>query len=184
MGSDLALFRRRLLKNPRQVSAIAPSSRTLARAMTLGLGPKSGPVVEFGPGTGRFTEAILARGVPPGNVTLFELDEEFVTYLREKFPGVTVHQLPAQEAARLVPPTVGTVISGLPLLSMPPEVREGIVAAAFDVLAPRGRYVQFTYGSRPPLPPETIATLGLTVNRGHKVWANLPPATVYRFRRG
>ena len=33
--SDIALFRRRLLKNPRQVSAIAPSSRTLARAMTI-----------------------------------------------------------------------------------------------------------------------------------------------------
>lgn len=181
--SDLALFRRRLLKNPRQVSAIAPSSRTLARAMTLGLGPKSGPVVEFGPGTGRFTEAILARGVPPANVTLFELDEEFVDYLRQKFPGVTVHQLPAQDAARLIPVGVSTVISGLPLLSMPEDVRHGIVGAAFAILAPRGHYVQFTYGPRPPLPPETIASLGLKVNRGHKVWANLPPATVYRFRR-
>ena len=181
--SDLALFSRRLLKNPRQVSAIAPSSRTLARAMTLGLGPKSGAVVEFGPGTGRFTEAILARGVPPGNVTLFELDEEFVAYLRRKFPGVTVHQLPAQEASNLVAPGVATVISGLPLLSMPPEVREGIVKAAFTILAPRGHYVQFTYGPRPPLPPETITSLALKVNKGHKVWANLPPATVYRFRR-
>lgn len=184
MVSDLALFRRRLLKNPRQVSAIAPSSRTLARAMTLGLGPRSGRVVEFGPGTGRFTEAILARGVPPENLTLFELDEEFVTYLRQRFPGVTVHQLPAQEAARLVPSDVGTVISGLPLLSMPEEVREGIVAAAFRILAPRGSYVQFTYGPRPPLPPEQIAALSLKVNKGFKVWANLPPATVYRFRRG
>ena len=181
--SDLALFRRRLLKNPRQVSAIAPSSRTLSRAMTLGLGPNSGPVVEFGPGTGRFTEAILARGVPPENVTLFELDEEFVDYLRRKFPGVTVHQLPAQDATRLIAPGVATVISGLPLLSMPPDVREGIVNAAFAILAPRGQYVQFTYGARPPLPPETIDTLGLRVNKGHKVWANLPPATVYRFRR-
>ena len=181
--SDLALFRRRLLKNPRQVSAIAPSSRTLARAMTLGLGPNSGPVVEFGPGTGRFTEAILARGVPPEKVTLFELDEEFVDYLRQKFPKVTVHQLPAQEAARLVPAGVSTVISGLPLLSMPEDVREGIVSAAFAILAPRGRYVQFTYGPRPPLPPETISALGLTVNKGNKVWAYLPPATVYRFRR-
>lgn len=151
--------------------------------MTLGLGPKSGPVVEFGPGTGRFTEAILARGVRPEDLTLFELDEEFVVYLRQKFPGVTVHQLPAQEAARLVAPGVKTVISGLPLLSMPSEVREGIVGAAFAILAPRGRYVQFTYGARPPLPPETIAALGLSVNKGHKVWANLPPATVYRFRR-
>ena len=181
--SDLALFRRRLLKNPRQVSAIAPSSRTLARAMTLGLGPTSGPVIEFGPGTGRFTEAILARGVAPENVTLFELDEEFVAYLRQKFPGVTVHQLPAQVAPRLVPAGVSTVISGLPLLSMPEDIREGIVSAAFAILAPRGRYVQFTYGPRPPLPPETISALGLTVNKGHKVWANLPPATVYRFRR-
>lgn len=181
--NELALFRRRLLKNPRQISAIAPSSRTLARAMTLGLGPKSGPVVEFGPGTGRFTEAILARGVRPADLTLFELDEEFVAYLRQKFPGVTVHQLPAQESARLVAPGVSTVISGLPLLSMPREVCESIVGAAFAILAPRGRYVQFTYGSRPPVPPETIASLGLTVNKGHKVWANLPPATVYRLRR-
>jgi phosphatidylethanolamine/phosphatidyl-N-methylethanolamine N-methyltransferase len=181
--SDLALFRRRLLKNPRQISAIAPSSRILARAMTLGLGPTSGPVVEFGPGTGRFTEAILARGVPPENVTLFELDEEFVAHLRQKFPGVTIHHLPAQEAARLVAPGVSTVISGLPLLSMPSDIRLSIMAAAFTVLVPRGRFVQFTYGPRPPVPPETIAALGLTVNKGHKVWANLPPATVYRFRR-
>jgi phosphatidylethanolamine/phosphatidyl-N-methylethanolamine N-methyltransferase len=151
--------------------------------MTLGLGPDSGKVVEFGPGTGRFTEAILARGVRPEDLTLFELDEEFVAFLRGKYPGVTVHQRPAQEAARVVGGEVAAVVSGLPLLSMPSEVREGIVGAAFAILRPRGRYVQFTYGTRPPLPPETIATLGLTVNRGHKVWANLPPATVYRFRR-
>ncbi|MFN6924830.1 MAG: class I SAM-dependent methyltransferase [Tabrizicola sp.] len=183
MTSDLALFRRRLLRNPRQVSAITPSSRTLARAMTLGLGPHSGRVVEFGPGTGRFTEAILARGVRPEDLTLFELDEEFVEHLRERFPGVTVHRLPAQEAPRLIEPGVSTVISGLPLLSMPSEVREGIVDAAFRILAPRGRYVQFTYGPRPPLSTEMIASLGLTVDKGQKVWANLPPATVYRFHR-
>jgi phosphatidylethanolamine/phosphatidyl-N-methylethanolamine N-methyltransferase len=183
LTGDLALFRRRLLRNPRQISAIAPSSRILARAMTLGLGPKSGRVVEFGPGTGRFTEAMLARGVRPQDLTLFELDAEFVAYLRRKFPGVTVHHLPAQEAARLVAPGVSTVISGLPLLSMPPELRDGIAAAAFRILAPRGRLVQFTYGPRPPIPPESLTRLGLTVDRGLKVWANLPPATVYRFRR-
>jgi phosphatidylethanolamine/phosphatidyl-N-methylethanolamine N-methyltransferase len=125
----------------------------------------------------------LPAASPPENVTLFELDEEFVAYLRSRFPGVVVHQRPAQDAAAVVGGDVATVISGLPLLSMPPDVRDGIVDAAFRILAPRGRFVQFTYGPRPPLPPETISTLGLTVNRGHKVWANLPPATVYRFRR-
>ena len=151
--------------------------------MTLGLGPQSGRVVEFGPGTGRFTEAILARGVPPGNLTLLELDEEFVAHLRQKFPGVTVHCAGAETADALVAPGVQTVVSGLPLLSMPEPLREGIVAAAFRVLGPRGTYVQFTYGPRPPLPPELIENLGLRVNRGHKIWANLPPARVYRFRR-
>jgi phosphatidylethanolamine/phosphatidyl-N-methylethanolamine N-methyltransferase len=183
MDSDLALFRRRLLKNPRQVSAIAPSSRTLARAMTLGLGPHSGRVVEFGPGTGRFTEAALARGVPPANLTLFELDDEFVPYLRARFPGVTVHQAGAETAADLVEPGVACVISGLPLLSFPAALQEGILAAAFRILAPRGSLVQFTYGPRPPVPERMIEALGLKVNRGLKIWANLPPARVYRFRR-
>lgn len=183
MESDLALFRRRLLRNPRQVSAIAPSSRTLARAMTLGIGPQTGQVVEFGPGTGRFTEAMLARGLPPERLTLFELDDEFVGFLRRRFPGVAVHQQGAETADTVVQGQVDTVISGLPLLSMPEEVRQGIVAAAFRLLAPGGTYVQFTYGPRPPLPPETIQALGLTVDKGHKVWANLPPARVYRFHR-
>lgn len=183
MESDLALFRRRLLRNPRQVSAIAPSSRTLARAMTLGIGPQTGQVVEFGPGTGRFTEAMLARGLPPERLTLFELDDEFVGFLRRRFPGVAVYQQGAETADTVVQGQVDTVISGLPLLSMPEEVRQGIVAAAFRLLAPGGTYVQFTYGPRPPLPPETIQALGLTVDKGHKVWANLPPARVYRFHR-
>ncbi|MCB6176666.1 methyltransferase domain-containing protein [Rhodobacter sp. Har01] len=183
MADDLDLFRRRLLQNPRQVSAIAPSSRTLARAMTMGLGPASGRVVEFGPGTGRFTEAILARGVPPANLTLFELDEEFIQHLRARFPGVTVLQAGAEAAHEYLWPGVQTVVSGLPLLSMPEPLRRAIVAAAFRILAPRGTYVQFTYGPRPPLPPDIIAALGLRVNKGHQIWANLPPARVYRFRR-
>ena len=151
--------------------------------MTLGVGPDSGQVVEFGPGTGRFTEALLARGLPPAKLTLFELDDEFVPWLRQRFPGVTVHQAGAETADQLINGKVDTVISGLPLLSMPETVRQGIVGAAFRILAPGGTYVQFTYGPRPPLPPETIAALGLSVDRGHKVWANLPPARVYRFHR-
>jgi phosphatidylethanolamine/phosphatidyl-N-methylethanolamine N-methyltransferase len=183
MDSDITLFRRRLLKNPRQISAIAPSSRTLARAMTLGLGPQSGRIVEFGPGTGRFTEAMLARGVPAENLTLFELDEEFVPYLREKFPGVTVHQAGAETADTVVEPGIKTVISGLPLLSFPRSLQEAILAAAFRLIGPRGTFVQFTYGPRPPVPDALIEALGLKVDKGHKIWANLPPARVYRFRR-
>ncbi|MDM7931915.1 methyltransferase type 12 [Tabrizicola sp.] len=181
MNGDLALFRRRLLQNPKQVSALAPSSRYLARAMADGLGPRTGRVVEFGPGTGRLTRAILDAGVPARLLDLFELDNDFVRHLHQQFPGVAVHHLGADRADEVVAPGVGAVVSGLPLLSMPASVREAIVSAAFRILAPGAPLIQFTYGPSPPLPPESIENLGLMVEPGKKIWLNLPPARVYRF---
>ena len=102
MSPESTLFLRQLLSNPRQVSAISPSSPWLARAMTAGLHPHSGPVVEFGPGTGRLTKAILARGIAPHDLTLFEMNADFVRHLRAGFPGVMVHHGAAQSSAELM----------------------------------------------------------------------------------
>ena len=181
--SDTLLFFRQLLSRPKQVSAIAPSSRWLARAMAQDLGQATGRVVEFGPGTGVLTKGILAAGVKPQNLTLFEMSADFATHLRQTFPGVTVHNAGAQTATTHVPKGAGAVISGLPLLSMPLEIRESIVRAAFDVLSPTGIYVQFTYGPRPPISDDQIAALGLKVTQTAHVWRNLPPARVFTFRR-
>lgn len=177
-----ALFFRQLLSRPKQISAIAPSSRFLARAMAQGLAPGL-RVVEFGPGTGVLTRAILAAGVRPADLTLFEFNPDFVAHLRAAFPGATVLNEGAQTAAAHVAPGVDAVISGLPLLSMPLEIREAIVRAAFDVLKPGGEYVQFTYGPRPPISDEQIAALGLSVRQSAFVALNLPPARVFRFKR-
>lgn len=183
MPTEAGLFLRQLLRRPKEISALAPSSRALAWAMTAGLGPQSGKVVEFGPGTGRITEAILARGVQPHDLTLFEMNPDFADHLRARFPGVTVHVAGAETAATHVGKGAGAVISGLPLLSMPVDIRTKILTAAFDVLAPGNAYVQFTYGPKPPVPADAIAAMGLSVERGPKIWTNLPPARVYAFRR-
>ena len=181
--SDTLLFLRELATKPLQISAIAPSSRFLARAMTRDIGPKTGRVVEFGPGTGVLTRGILAAGVNPADLTLFEMSAEFSAHLSTTFPGVTVQNTGAQNAANFVPKGVGAVISGLPLMSMPPEIRESIIRAAFDVLAPAGIYVQFTYGSRAQVTPEQMKRLGLRVEQTAYVLFNLPPARVHTFRR-
>ena len=183
MAHEAQLFFRQLLTKPKQISAIAPSSPWLARAMAKGLGPKSGRVVEFGPGTGALTRGILAAGVPPENITVFEMSAEFVSHLRLSMPRVTVHHAAAQAAPGLVPPGVERVISGLPLLSMPEDLRRSIVSAAFDILGPDGIYTQFTYGAKPPISAAIMADLGLSVTQAPKVWANLPPARVFHFRR-
>lgn len=152
--------------------------------MTAGLHPSIGPVVEFGPGTGCLTAAILARGISPQALTCFEMNPDFVRHLRARYPGVTVQCAPAQMAPEhFATGTVAKVISGLPLLSMPLPLREAIVSAAFRVLSPGGAMVQFTYGATLPLPPESLEKLGLQIVVGPRVWRNLPPARVFRFYR-
>ena len=183
MASDTLLFLRRLVTNPRQVSAIAPSSRFLARAMAEGIDRNTGRVVEFGPGTGTLTDGILATGLQPEMLTLVELDPVFVGHLKARLPGVTVLQTGADTAAVQVAPGVARVVSGLPLLSMPRALREAIVAAAFAILAPDGVFVQFSYGEAPALDPGQLTAMGLVVTKGRKVWLNLPPARVYYYRR-
>ena len=183
MPSDLALFLRQLARNPVQTSAIVPSSAFLARAMVAGLGPNSGRVVEFGPGTGVFTRAILKAGVRAADLVLFEMNPDFATHLRRTFPGVTVHVAGAQDVAKHCANGVDTVISGLPLLSMPTDVRRAIVGGAFNVLRKGGAMVQFTYGPKPPLDADSFDALGLTHRRKTKIWLNMPPATVYTFHR-
>jgi phosphatidylethanolamine/phosphatidyl-N-methylethanolamine N-methyltransferase len=181
--SDTLLFLRELATKPLQISAIAPSSRFLAKAMTRDIGPQTGRVVEFGPGTGVLTRGILQAGVKPTDLTLFEMSAEFSGHLRAAFPGVTVQNTGAQNAPLHVETGVGAVISGLPLMSMPLEVRESIVRAAFEILAPDGIYVQFTYGSKAQVTPEQMAKLGLRVEQTAYVLFNLPPARVHTFRR-
>jgi phosphatidylethanolamine/phosphatidyl-N-methylethanolamine N-methyltransferase len=182
MPSDLGLFLRQLVRNPATISAMAPSSRHLAKAITAQITPATGPVAEFGPGTGVFTRAILDRGVAPQDLTLFELNPEFAGSLRQKFPGVTVVNDGAQTVADHCA-GLGAVVSGLPLLSFPPDLCHAIFASALAALRPDGAVYQFTYGPKPPLPEAIRESLGLIVTPGPRIWLNLPPARVYTYRR-
>ena len=57
--------------------------------------PEMEAVAEIGAGTGTITRAILARGLPPARLELYELNAAFCARLRDAFPGVTVHNRPA-----------------------------------------------------------------------------------------
>lgn len=183
MPSDLGLFMRELVRNPKSISAMAPSSRWLAAAMVAHLGPHTGRVAEFGPGTGIFTRAILARGVLPANLTLFEVNAEFAAHLRLQFPGVTVVNDGAQMITAHLQ-DVDAVISGMPLLSFPAALNTAIMTNAFAALRTGGTFTQFTYGPKPPLPDAIRAALGLQVTGGARIWLNLPPARVYTYTQG
>jgi phosphatidylethanolamine/phosphatidyl-N-methylethanolamine N-methyltransferase len=181
MVRDMAVFLGELIRQPAGVAAMAPSSAATARRMTLGLETAEGPVVEIGPGTGSFTRAILARGVAPERLTLLETSARFCAELSRRFPGVRVLNRPAQDIARIGLEGVGAVISGVPVLARPKIQRE-VVGEALKVMRPGGFINQITYSPLPPIPPEMRAELGLEVEDLGMVWANFPPAHIFRFR--
>jgi len=182
MPNDFAVFLGQMMRRPTQVVAIAPSSAAVARRMTDGLERVKGPIVEIGPGTGSFTRAILDRGIAPERLTLMEMNPVFCETLRQKFPGVTVLNRPAQEIEHIGLTGIGAVISGVPVLARP-QIQRNVVGRALRVMAHDGEFVQITYSPGAPIPSEMQAELGVSVEKRATVWANLPPARVFVFRR-
>ena len=89
-AQNLLLFFRALACNPRSVGAIAPSGANLASLITSEITAASGPVLELGPGTGVFTEALLERGVRESDLTLIDYGSDFMRLLQARFPRARV----------------------------------------------------------------------------------------------
>jgi len=184
--ADFVQFFRSWVSDPLRVAAVAPSGERLARLMTQEIEPFDGPILELGPGTGVFTRALLARGVPESALTLVEFGEEFAVRLRERFPAARVVHMDAAQLGRCAlfdDAPFGAVISGLPLLSMPPSKVVAIVGGAFETMKPGGAFYQFTYGPRCPVQKPILESLGLTAKRIGGTVRNIPPAGVYRISR-
>lgn len=179
MPSDLSIFLRQLIKQPREISAAIPSSKRLATAMANAVPNIHGSIAEFGPGTGIITQALLDRGASAARMTLLEINSAFAKHLRHRFPDVNVINKPAQE---LQLSGLSAVVSGLPLLSIPTDIQEKIVSAAMRALAQDGVFIQFTYGRAPSVSPELIAQFNLSVQQHSMIWRNIPPARVHVFR--
>jgi len=174
------------MRKPLQAGAIVPSSKSLARRMVRDIGVGDGRVVELGGGTGVFTRAILATGLPRDQLEVVEIEPALARSLRQTFPGVSIVEAPAQyfsQHAAGQPGDYQAVVSGLPLLAMDRDVQHGILEEAFRMLAPQGTMMQFTYSPRSPVKPGILEDLGLTIERAGQTLRNFPPATLFRIKR-
>lgn len=185
-GSDAWSFFRAWLEAPLRVAAIAPSSTALAELITCEITSATGPVLELGAGTGSFTRALIARGIAESDLTLVEFGSDFARLLEMRFPAARVRWMDAaclREANLFESPVVGAVISGMPVLSMPPRKVIAILRGAFGYMRPGGAFYQFTYTTRCPIPEAILTRLGLKATRIGSTLRNLPPAAVYRISR-
>lgn len=177
-------FLRALVTRPRNVGAIAPSSKGLARAIARQIDPaRTGPVLELGPGTGVITEALLEWGIAPGRLTLVEYDPDMAAFLIGRFAEVAVIQGDAFDLGRTLAGRAeekfSAIVSGLPLLNFPVARRRHYMEGIGLRLLPGAPFVQFSYGMQPPVAPPT----GHCVTRAATIWANLPPARVWVYRK-
>ena len=186
-----ALFLKRWLRRPFATGAVVPSGRPLAEAMAAttraAIDGRPGHVIELGAGTGGVTKALLAAGIAADRLILVERDPEFATFLRRHFPGPRIVEGDAARLPRLLADhhiaPIAAVVSSLPLLSLPTEVVNGIVAGAFEALPRGAALVQFTYGPKPPIPRALRERLHLDGAHGKRIWRNVPPAVVWTFTR-
>jgi phosphatidylethanolamine/phosphatidyl-N-methylethanolamine N-methyltransferase len=108
--ASLGRFLQDLIRAPRTVSSVVPSFAALARAMVAGLGAQTGPVAGSDPGTAGMTQAVTDAGLPPDQVTLFDVNPTFASRLRTRFAGVHVVNGGAQTIAAHCPDGIAAIM--------------------------------------------------------------------------
>ena len=174
------------LKNPLDIGAILPSSAALARAITQGLEPGTGKILELGSGTGVFTQQLITLGFAPDDLILVERNPAMAATLCRRFPQACVLQAPAQALGPENTPDfghIGATICGLPLRNMGHNDHHHVLKATFQAMGPGGVLYLFTYGLRCPIAPQTLEAQNLTSTLRHIVLKNIPPASVYCISR-
>jgi phosphatidylethanolamine/phosphatidyl-N-methylethanolamine N-methyltransferase len=186
--ADPLLFLRGWSRDPVAVGGPFASSswtaRRLAQATLDAAIPGGGPVVELGAGTGPVTQALIEAGCPVDQIVVVERDAELCRWLERRFSGLSVLHGDAlalgEILARARISAVRVLLSGLPMRVVPPQAAAHCYSQAFQLMPPGGAIIQYTYGFRPPVDPETVPQLDATfVGRE---WRNLPPMGIWSYR--
>jgi len=182
--AEHALFFKQVIRNPRTMGSIVPSTRYLSRVIgRLVASNLEGPVLEIGAGTGSFTRAMIKAGVDESRLHIVELNAGLCRHLRQQFPRAKVIRADATRLRDFLPAgTVGQyliVVSGLPLVSLPRPVSQAIVSEVKACMAPNGRFLQFTYLPFSPVSESLHAFRG---QRMAWVLRNVPPASVWQYQ--
>lgn len=178
----LALAFREFFRNPMAVGSAFPASRYLVERM---LSPidwgRMDCVVEYGPGTGIFTRALLDR--LPGHARLLAIDTSagFIDHLREATPDRRLIAVTGSaDAVRAIMADHGLdeadcILSGLPFSTLAPDRAERLMEASARALAPDGRFL--AYQMRKAVQP-LLERRFETVQTGFE-WRNVPPCHLY-----
>jgi len=190
---DSVAFFGQFLAQPTAIGAVAPSSQSLASKVVDWIDwPKVRRVVEYGPGTGVFTERILCRILPGTRFLAIEANPRLAATLQRKYPTLSIHADSVRNVRAICDreglEEVDAIVCGLPWASYSAGDQRDFLEAMMTVLRPGGSFATFAYLQGLLLPAGRRFRRGLgdyftCVERSETSWLNLPPAFVYRCRR-
>lgn len=175
---ERAVFFEGFLDHPNMVGAVVPSSRFTVAAMLARVDWGRAQVfVEYGPGVGTFTRAVLERLPRDGRLIAIDLNPRYVDYLNAtisdgRFTAV-LGSAAEVEAVLAAHGESGAdyVLSGLPFLTLPPGVGDAIAAATQRALRPGGAFLVYQFAKAAHV---AMAPHFRRIDSAFQ-WLNLPP---------
>jgi phospholipid N-methyltransferase len=181
--SPAAFFFRQFLRSPRSVGSVIPTSGVAVRALLAPIDWRAARcVVEFGPGTGVFTRALLERLHPDARLIAIDTNPIFTAYLR-----ATIHDprlVTVEGSAANIESIISGlgfdhadhVISGLPFSTVPRAIADTIMDATARAIRPGGSFLIYQY---------SLFVLPFLRQRFSRVdigraWRCIPPARLFR----
>ncbi|MFI7166792.1 class I SAM-dependent methyltransferase [Rhodococcus erythropolis] len=207
MRSSPVMFLREAFDSFRDIGAVAPSSLSLARAMSAPVTRFDRPcaVLEVGAGTGSITMALLDRLTPADRLDVVEANPRFAARLRElthdapRFggPRTQIHESRIELLNNDI--RYDAIVSGLPFTNFAPRT-VGVILARYDeLLTDGGCLTYFAYRGTRGLRSVTASRESVRRHRQveellaeyrqrfavdcNTIWANLPPAQVWELSR-
>jgi phosphatidylethanolamine/phosphatidyl-N-methylethanolamine N-methyltransferase len=146
------------VRDPLTVGAVAASGPALARVATAAV-PRTGSpvVVELGPGTGAFTEAIQRRLSGRGRHNAVEVNPRFAQRLTALHPAVDVVNADATDLAMVLEQRglsqADVVVSGLPWAAFTEYHQRDLLSTVVAALPSHGVFTTFAYVAARWFPP-------------------------------
>jgi len=146
-------FVKQYVSKPKTVGAVLPSSKYLADRIIKHINfDDAHYIVEYGPGTGVFTDRILRERNQETMILLFECNTEFYKILTRKYkdePNLYIINDSAEHIEKYFTeygiPCVDYIVSGLPFASLPHNVSSSILIQTRKHLKEGGRFITFQY---------------------------------------
>jgi len=146
-------FLKQYITKPRTVGAVLPSSKYLADKMTQNINFEDAKcIVEYGAGTGVFTDSLIAKRHPDTILIIFENNSDFYSELSEKYSKELNLYVVSDSAEHIGKhlnqhglESADYIISGLPFASLPLSVSSNIMEQTKKYLKQGGNFVTFQY---------------------------------------